>query len=120
MGIDEVESLPHQRFFVVENHAVEIDKRLWIDKDADFFKVVHTIAFSRLRVEANVVRKTRAATALDAQTKSPLLRGDPFFGHSDSNPFQGALGDLDALLIRCCVFRVEDGSIHLLSWQRKL
>jgi len=109
MGIDEVESLPHQRFFVVENHAVKIDKRLWIDKDADFFKVVHTIAFPRLRVEANVVRKTRAATALDAQTKSPLFRGDPFFGHSDSNPLEGAFGDLNALLIRRCVFRVEDG-----------
>src|SRR6202012_732158 len=109
MGIDEVESLPHQRLFVVENHAVKVDKRLWIDKDANLFKVVHTIAFSRLRVEANVVRKTGATTALDTQTKSPLFRGDPFFGHSDTNPLQGALGHLNALLIRRCVLRVEDG-----------
>ena len=75
MGIDEVESLPHQRLFVVENHAVEVDKRLGIDKDADIFKVVNTIAFSRLRVEANVIGETGTAAALNAQAESPLVQG---------------------------------------------
>ena len=39
----------------------------------------------------------------------PSFRGDPLFGHGDANPLQGTLGDLDALLIRRSIFRIEDG-----------
>jgi hypothetical protein len=113
MRIDEVEALPHQRLFVVENHAVEVDKRLGVDEDANIFKVVHTIPFTRLRVETNVIGETRAAAALDAQTEAPLIRGDPFFGHGYANPFQSALRYLDALLIRRGILRIEDGWFHL-------
>ena len=72
MRIDEVEALPHQRLFVVEDHAMKVDKRLGIDKDANIFEVVHAIALARLRVKTNVVRKPGAAPALDAEAKSPL------------------------------------------------
>ena len=109
MWINEVKALPHQRLFVVENHAVEVDKRLGIHKDADVFKVVNTIPFSRLRVEPNVIGQTGTAAALNAEAESPLLRGDSFFGHGYANPLQGALRDLDALLIRRSILRIEDG-----------
>src|SRR5450755_4442548 len=109
MRIDEVKALPHQRLFIVENHTVEVDERLGIHKDTDVFKVVNTIPFSRLRVEPNVVGQTGTAAALNAQAEPPLFRGDSFFGHSDANPLQSALRDLDALLIRRSIFRIEDG-----------
>ena len=108
MRINEIEALPHQRLFVIENHAVEVDKRFGIDEDTNILKVVHAIAFSGLRVEANVIGETGAAPALNALAESPLCRGNSFFGHGRANPLQGALRDLDALLIRRCVFRIED------------
>jgi hypothetical protein len=112
MRIDEVEALPHQRLFVVENHAVQVDKRLGVDEDANIFKVVHTIPFTRLRVETNVIGETRTAAALDAQTEAPLFRGDSFFGHGYANPLQGTIRYLDALLIRRGIFRIEDSWFH--------
>ena len=122
MRIDEVKTLPHQRLLIVENHAVQVDKRFGVDEDADIFKVVHTIPFARLRVETNVIGETRATAALDAQTEAPLFRGDSFFGHGYANPLQSALRYLDALLIRRGILRIEDGWFHhcLLSEQRKL
>ena len=108
MRIDEVKALPHQRLFVVENHAVEVDKRLGIHKDTDIFKVVDAVPFSRLRVEPNVIGQTGTATALNAESEPPLFRRDSFFGHGYANPLQGALRDLDALLIRRRIFRIED------------
>src|ERR1700685_3931269 len=107
MRIDEVKTLSHQRLLVVENHAVQVDKRFGVDEDAHIFKVVHTIPFARLRVETNVIGEARAATALDAQTEPPLFRGDSFFGHGYANPLQGALRYLDALLIRRGILRIE-------------
>ena len=109
MGINEVESLPHQSLFVVEDHAMEVDKRLRVDKDTNFFEVIHTIAFSRLRVKTDVVGKAGATAALDAEAKSPLFRRDPFLGHGDANPLQGTLSYLNALLIRRAVLGIEDG-----------
>src|SRR5580704_11857253 len=109
MRIDEVEALPHQCLFVVENHAVQVDERLGIHKDADIFKVVDAIPFARLRVEPNVIGQTRTAAALNAKAEPPLLRGDSFFGHGYANPLQSALRNLDALLIRPSILRIEDG-----------
>ena len=113
MWIDEVKALPHQRLFVVENHAMEVDKRLGIHKDAHIFKVVNAVAFSRLRVESNVIRQTGTAAALNAEAESPLLRRDSFFSHGYANPLQSTLRDLDALLIRRGILRIEDGWLHL-------
>ena len=108
MRIDEVEALAHQRLFVVEDHAVKVDKRLGVDKDAHIFEVVHTIAFARLGIETDVVRKPGAAAALDTEAKSPLGRGDSFLSHGYANPLQGTLSDLNALLVRRGIFRVDD------------
>jgi hypothetical protein len=55
VGIDEVEALPHQGLFVVQNHAVQVDERLGIDEDADIFELVDAVALTGLRIEADVV-----------------------------------------------------------------
>src|SRR5271155_1990505 len=55
LGIHEDESLLHQRFLVVEDHAVQVDKRLGIDKNAHIAILEDAVAFARLRVEADVI-----------------------------------------------------------------
>src|SRR5271163_5309059 len=65
--VDEVEALAHQRLFVVEHHAVQVDEALGIDEDADGRSIgrggievrlregVDAVALARLGVEADVV-----------------------------------------------------------------
>ena len=58
MGIDEVEALTHQRLFVIEDHAVQVDERLRIDEDANVIELIDAVALSRLRIEADVIRES--------------------------------------------------------------
>src|SRR5450759_3201547 len=60
------EALMHQALFVIENHAVQVNEGLGIDKDANVFKLKHAIAFARLRVETDVVTQPRTTTTLHA------------------------------------------------------
>src|SRR5205823_12256592 len=55
IGIDEVEALLHQRVFPIQDHAVQVDERLGIHKDAHVGKLENAVAFARMRVEADVV-----------------------------------------------------------------
>jgi hypothetical protein len=71
--IDEVESLPHQRLFVVQRHAVQIEKRLGIDEDPHAVELVDAVALAGPRVELDGVGKPRAAAAHHAQAQSALL-----------------------------------------------
>src|ERR1022692_4279231 len=77
----EREALVHQGFFVVENHAVQVDERLRIDKDANIFELKDAIAFARLRVETDVVTQSRTTTTLHTQTQSALGWRDVFLRH---------------------------------------
>src|ERR1035437_536148 len=72
--IDEVESLPHQCFLIVERHAMQIEERLRIDKNAHTIKVIDAVAFAGPRVELDGIRKTRAPAAHDAQPQAALFR----------------------------------------------
>ena len=49
--IDEVESLTHQRLFVVQRHAVQIEERLGIDEDAHAVELVDAVAFAGMGIE---------------------------------------------------------------------
>src|SRR5271154_1346387 len=69
VGIDEVEALQHQGLFVIENHAVQIDERLRIDKDTDVVELVNPVALPGLGVEPNVIREPRAPSAGNAEAK---------------------------------------------------
>src|SRR5664279_1482990 len=65
--VDEVEGLPHQRLFVVQRHAAQVEEALGVDKDAQRWlacgrrvemrlaECVDAVAFARLRVEADAV-----------------------------------------------------------------
>src|ERR1700752_302223 len=92
VGIDEVESLAHEGFLVVEDHASEIDEGLGINEHADIFEVEDAVALARLRVEADVVRKAGAASSLDAETQAAFGGRDPLFGQGDADALDSAVG----------------------------
>src|ERR1700761_6773237 len=108
VGIDEVEALPHQRLLIVEDHAVQVDKGLGIDKDADIAELVDAIPLPRLRVETDVIGKPGATAARDAKTQTTLGGRNALLGHGDANALNRALGHLDSLLLGSLVFGVQN------------
>src|SRR5580704_3898013 len=55
LRIHEDEALLHERLLIIEDHAVQVDERLRIDKNADVVELKDAVAFARLRVETDVV-----------------------------------------------------------------
>src|SRR5271157_1972319 len=80
LGIHEDESLLHQCFLVVQDHAVQVDERLGIDENAYIAVLEDAVAFAGLGVEADVIAQTRTAAALHAQAQSALLGRNAFLG----------------------------------------
>src|SRR5664280_3670320 len=92
----EGEALVHQALFVIENHAVQVNEGLRIDKDANVFKLKDAIAFARLRVETDVVTQSRTTTTLHTQTQSALGWRDVFLRHRQANAGQRLVRHLNA------------------------
>ena len=114
--IDEVESLPHQRLFVVQRHAVQIEERLGIDEDAHAVELVDAVALAGLRVELDGIRKPRAAAAHHAQAQAALFGRNAFLGHGGADALDGAVGDLQALAAGAC--RPQAAAAELLLLRR--
>src|SRR5208283_4606612 len=93
----EHEPLVHQGLLVIQNHAVQINERLRIDEDANVFELKNTIAFARLRVEADVVTQSGTATTLDTQAKPAFGRRDIFFRQRRTDTSYRLLGHLDTV-----------------------
>src|ERR1035437_5742025 len=70
--VDEVESLAHQRLFIVQRHAVQVDERLGIDEDSHTIKFINAVALAGLGIELDGVGKSRASAAYHAQAQSAL------------------------------------------------
>src|ERR1035437_1426131 len=83
--IDEGESLAHQRLFIVQRHAVQVDERLGIDEDSHTIKFINAVALAGLRVELDGIRKPRASAAYHAQAQSALCGRDAFLGQGHAN-----------------------------------
>jgi hypothetical protein len=107
VGIDEVEALAHEGFFVVEDHAAEVDKAFGVDEDADgggfgearvevgLGEGVDAVALAGLGVELDVVAEARAAASGDAEAETAGVGRDALFGHGDADALEGSEGDLD-------------------------
>ncbi len=111
MRIDKVKALAHERLFIVENHAVQVDERLGVDKDAHIVELIDTVSLARLRVKADIVGKTGAAATRDAETQAALRRRNALLGHGDANALESALGHLNPLLVGGLVRCVEYGQL---------
>src|SRR5947209_13689796 len=97
VGIDEVETLFHQRLFPIEHHPRKIDERLRIDKDPQTLKLVHTIALTGFAIKTNLVTQAGAATAGNSKAQSTLFGRDVLLGHSSANLRESSLRHLDTL-----------------------
>jgi hypothetical protein len=83
IGIDKDESLAHQRVFIVERRAVEVEEALGIDEDAGTKLLKHFVAVAGLGVEPHGVGEAGAAAALDAYTETALIRRHTFFRRAE-------------------------------------
>ena len=77
---------------------MEVDEGLGIDENTDVLELVNTIALTRLCVETNVVRQTRAPAALYSEAQSALFRRNIFFRHGDADAIESTLRQLKSLL----------------------
>src|ERR1700730_7116059 len=94
--IDEVESLPDQRFLEVQRHAVKIDERLGIDKDAHAVEFEDAIALTRMAVELHDIGQAGTSSAGYAETKTAFLSRDAFLGHRNANALDCAFRYMQA------------------------
>src|ERR1700744_4381692 len=83
--IDKVKSLPHQRLFKIQHHAMQIDKALRIDEYPNRLPVrriassrqsltkrIHPVPLARLRIEPDVVAQPGASTTLNPNPQITL------------------------------------------------
>src|SRR4051812_29318083 len=108
--VDEVEALLHQRLFVVQHHAVQVDEALRVHEQAHTIELIHAVALTRLRIEADVVAQSAASAALYAHAKSALFRRNILLRHGYADLLQRALRHLNAFGIRRGAGRVDDGA----------
>ena len=121
MGVDEVEALAHEGFFVVEDHAGEIDEALGVDEEADrrgfgergvevrLGEGIDAVTLAWLGVELDGVAEAGAAASSDADAEAAGFGSDVLLGHGDADALEGAEGELDALGAGGLAFGGEDG-----------
>src|SRR5580704_3538067 len=78
LGIHEYEALLHQRFLIIQGHAVQVDERLRVDKDPHVAELEDAVPLARLRVEPDVVAQARTTATLHAEAKAALLGRNAF------------------------------------------
>src|SRR5207237_6977385 len=61
IGIDEVEALTHQRLFIIQDHAVQVDEALRVNEQLYAIELIHAVALAGLGVKANVVAQPGAS-----------------------------------------------------------
>src|SRR5262249_5078310 len=92
--IDEDESLPHQRLFVVQSGAIQVQKALGIDEDASTKLLENSVAVARLCIQSHGIRQTRTATTLHAYAQPSQFWRNAFLNEQRENFLRGALGDV--------------------------
>ena len=114
VGILEDEALAHQRLFVFERRAVQIQKALGIDEDARAMFLENFVAVAGLGVEAHGVGKTGAAAALHADAQAALFGRDAVLFEQRADFLRGALGQVNRsrlsdwrLLLPCSILQVR-------------
>lgn len=107
MGIDEVEALAHEGLFVVEDHTVQVDEGLRVDKHADVLEVEDAVTVAGLGVETDIVGEPGAASALNAETQAAFGGRDALLGHGDADALEGAIRHLDSLLRGSLIFGIQ-------------
>ena len=74
--------MAHQRFFIFERRAVQIQKTLWIYEEARAEFLENFVAVARLRIQTHRIGQTRAAAALYTNAQASLFGETPSFSRS--------------------------------------
>src|SRR5260370_5453908 len=105
VGILEDESLAHQRFFVFERRAVQVQETFRVDDEARAKFLEDLVAVPRLVVEPHGIRQTGAATPLYAYAQAALFGRNAVLFEQLADFLRGTLGEVDLRDVRACYFR---------------
>src|SRR5438876_9348812 len=95
VGILENESLAHQRFFVLERRAVQIEETLRINEDACAKFLEDLVAVAGLGVQPHGIGEAGAAATLHAHAQAADIRRYTFLFKQRADFLSGALGEVD-------------------------
>src|SRR5512141_1384307 len=95
LRVYENKSLLHQRFLIIQNHAMQVDERLRIDKHANVIELKNTIALAWLGIKPDVIAQAGTSSALYPETQPALFGRDAFFGHGAADFRDRLVGDRD-------------------------
>src|SRR5260370_2331244 len=98
------ESLAHQRLFVLERRAVQIQKTLRVDEEARAELFEDFVAVASLRVQPHGIGETGATSALPAHPQAALLERNAILFEQLADFPRGAFGEVDFRDIRACDF----------------
>src|SRR5438876_9470181 len=104
VGILEDESLAHQRLFVLERRAVQIQEAFGVDEEsrAEFLK--DFVAVASLGVQPHGIGEAGAAAALHAHAQAPDIGRHTFLFKQRADFESGALSEVDLRDVWTCDF----------------
>src|SRR5439155_4341322 len=95
VGILENESLAHQRFFVLERRAVQVQKTFLVNEETRAEFLEDLVAVARVRVQPHGIRETGAAAALHADTQAADMGRHTFLFKKRAYFQRGTLGQVN-------------------------
>src|SRR5579872_3071009 len=116
VGILEHKARLHQRFLVIERHAVEIKQALGIDDDLHAVKFEYLVGRTLFGIKPELVAQARAAAAKHAETQHSL---DTLLGESLPDLVDRLRRDLDHWLRLCRTGRRQRDDLVYLRHQAR-
>src|SRR5947207_7340637 len=100
VGVPKDKSLAHQRLFVLERRAIQVQKALGVHENARAVLLEDFVAVARLRIQAHRIGQSGAAAALHAHTQPANFRRHAFLFEQRPDLSGGALGQVDGSDVR--------------------
>src|SRR5438552_13540424 len=104
VGILEDESLAHQRLFVLERRAVQIQEAFGVDEEARAEFLKDFVAVASLGVQPHGIGEAGAAAALNAHAQAPDIGRHTFLFKQRADFESGALSEVDLRDVWTCDF----------------
>src|ERR1700730_1383418 len=89
------ETLTHQRLFVLQRGAVQIQQTFRVDEDSPAMLFKNLVAVARLAVETHGIGESGAAASLYSYTKTAPIGRDPLFFEQSADFQRRPLGQVD-------------------------
>src|SRR6266436_2322152 len=113
IGILEDEPLAHQRLFVLERRAVQIQETFRIDEEARAEFLENLVAVAGLRVQPHGIGEAGATAALNANAQAANIGRHTFLCKQCADFQRGPLGEVDFRDVWTCYFCCHDQMLQM-------